>query len=64
MLYDDDPNRAGNFKSLTYKLWTFGMLVKGHSCMYVDNESVFKSVTMTESRLKKKHLSICYQAVR
>ena len=32
--------------------------------MYVDNELVFKSVTMHESSIKKKHLSICYHAVR
>ena len=32
--------------------------------MYVDNGSVVKSVSTPESKLKKKHLSICYHAVR
>mmetsp|Transcript_17179 Transcript_17179/g.37505 ORF Transcript_17179/g.37505 Transcript_17179/m.37505 type:complete len:85 (-) Transcript_17179:184-438(-) len=42
----------------------FGMNVEGPANFYVDNESVVKSVTMPDSRLKKKHLSICYHAVR
>ena len=41
----------------------FGMRVEGTANMYVENELVVKSVTMNESRLKKKHLSICYHAV-
>jgi len=32
--------------------------------MVVDNESVVNSVSAPESRLKKKHLSICYHSVR
>ena len=39
------------------------MRVEGHATMYVENELVVNSVTMLESRPKKKHFSICYHAV-
>ena len=42
----------------------FGMNVQGPANFYVDNESVVNSVTRPDSRLKKKHLSICYHSVR
>ena len=48
---------------MTYKLCMFGMRVKGSANMYVDIESVVNSVTIPESRLKKKNFSICYHAV-
>ena len=41
-----------------------GIPIAGPACMFVDNNSVVKSVTTPESKLKKKHLSICYHAVR
>ena len=41
-----------------------GVPVISPSVLIVDNESVVKSVSVPESRLKKKHLSICYHAVR
>ena len=51
-------------EALTNKLWMFGMRVEGLTNMYVYNGSVVKSSTMTESILKKRHLSILYHAVR
>ena len=38
----------------------FRMNVDGTANFYVDNESVVNSVTRPNSRLKKKHLSICH----
>ena len=38
------------------------MQVKGPANMYLENELVVRGVTMPESRIKKKHLSICYHA--
>ena len=40
------------------------MRVEGPANMYVDNALVVKSVTMSESRPKKKNLSIFYHDVR
>ena len=51
-------------QALTYKLRMLGIPIAGPACMYVDNDSVVKSVSTPESKLKKKHLSICYHAVR
>ena len=51
-------------QALLYKLRMMGVPVISPSVMIVDNESVVKSVSVPESRLKKKHLSICYHAVR
>ena len=39
------------------------MKVEVPAYMYVENESVFKCITMPESRLNKKYLSICYHAI-
>ena len=41
-----------------------GVPVASPSTMVVDNESVVNSVSVPESRLKKKHLSICCHSVR
>lgn len=51
-------------QALLYKLRMMGVPVISPSIMVVDNESVVKSVSVPESRLKKKHLSICYHSVR
>ena len=51
-------------QALLYKLRMMGVHVVAPSVMKVDNESVVKSVSMPKSRLKKKHLSICYHSVR
>ena len=32
--------------------------------IFVDNQSVFKNTTIPESKLKKKHVAICYHKVR
>ena len=51
-------------KAQRYKLRMFGIPIDGPATAYVNNESVVKSSTRPESQLKKKHLSICYHAVR
>ena len=50
--------------SLRYKLRMFGIPVEGFANVFCDNESVFKNATLAESRLKKKHNSICFHRVR
>ena len=50
--------------SLKYKLRMFGVKVDGYANVFCDNESVFKNATLAESRLKKKHNSICFHRVR
>ena len=50
--------------SLKYKLRMFGIQVDGYANVFCDNESVFKNATLAESRLKKKHNSICFHRVR
>ena len=42
----------------------FGIPVDGFANVFCDNESVFKNATLAESRLKKKHNSICFHRVR
>lgn len=51
-------------QALLYKLRMMGINVDGPAIMRVDNGSVVSSVSTPESKLKKKHLSICYHAVR
>ena len=51
-------------KEKIQSLRMMGIRIAGPACMFVDNNSVVKSVTTPESKLKKKHLSICYHAVR
>lgn len=50
--------------SLRYKLRMFGVALDGPANVFCDNESVYKSVNNADSRLKKKHNSICYHKVR
>ena len=50
--------------SLRYKLRMFGIPIEGAANVFCDNESVFKNASMAESRLKKKHNSICFHRVR
>ena len=50
--------------SLRYKLRMFGVPIEGPARVFCDNESVVKSSSMPESRLKKKHCSIAYHRVR
>ena len=50
--------------SLRYKLRMFGIPIQGPANVFCDNESVFKNASFAESRLKKKHNSICFHRVR
>ena len=51
-------------ESIRYKLRMFGVPLSGPARIFCDNESVVKSTTIPESRLKKKHNSIAYHRVR
>ena len=51
-------------ESLRYKLRMFGVPISGPARVYCDNESVVKSTSVPESRLKKKHNSIAYHRIR
>jgi hypothetical protein len=50
--------------SLRYKLRMFGIPIEGPANVFCDNESVFKNASLAESRLKKKHNSVCFHRVR
>ena len=50
--------------SLRYKLRMFGVPLSGPARVFCDNESVVKTTTIPESRLKKKHCSIGYHRIR
>ena len=51
-------------EALAYKLRMFGVPIDGPARMFCDNESVVKSSSFPESRLKKKHVSIAYHKIR
>ena len=53
-----------HIEALRYKLCMFGILIEGPTNVFCDNEAVFKSTTIPESMLKKKHNSICYHHCR
>ena len=42
----------------------FGVPIAGPTKVYCDNESVVKSTSIPESRLRKKHNSIAYHRIR
>ena len=42
----------------------FGVPINGPTNMFMDNEAVYKSASVPESTLKKKHLSIAYHRCR
>lgn len=50
--------------SLCYKLRMLGIPIDGRANIFCDNESVFKNATLAESRLTKKHNSVCFHRVR
>ena len=50
--------------SMRYKLRMFGIPIDGWANTFCDNESVFKNSSIAESRLKKKHNSVCFHRVR
>ena len=41
-----------------------GIPIDGVSNVFCDNESVFKNASFAESRLRRKHNSICFHKVR
>merc|ERR1712127_794245 len=51
-------------ESLLYKLRMFGVPISGPAGVNCDNESVVKSTSIPESRLKKKYNSIAYHRIR
>ena len=51
-------------KSLRYKLHTMRVPLSGPAVVFGDNKSVVNSVSIPEVKLLKKHLGICYHAVR
>ena len=42
----------------------FGIPINGRANVFCDNESVFKNASIAESRLTKKHNSVCFHRVR
>ena len=50
-------------RDLRIKLRYMGIELRGPTVTYCDNQSVTKSTTNVESRLNKKHQSICWHAV-
>ena len=50
--------------SIRYKIRMFGIPIKGATNIFCDNEAVFKNASIAESRLKKKHNSVCFHRVR
>jgi len=51
-------------KGLRYKLRMFGVPIDGATCIYCDNESVYKNIAFPTSVLKKKMHSISYHFCR
>ena len=51
-------------ESLRYKLRMFGVPLSGPTNLFMDNEAVYKSTSVPESTLKKKHLSCAYHRCR
>ena len=50
--------------SLRYKLRMFGIPIDGYANAFCDNKSVFMNASIAESRLSKKHNSVCFHRVR
>ena len=50
--------------SLRYKLRMFGIPIEGPANVFCDNKSVFLNASVAESRLTKKHNSVCFHRVR
>ena len=51
-------------KGLRYKLRMFGVPIDGATCMYCDNEAVYKNIAYPTSVLKKKMHSVSYHFCR
>ena len=50
-------------QALQYKLCMMGIPIDGPTNMFCDNKAVVRNSTMSESTLKKKHVTICYHRV-
>ena len=51
-------------KALRYKLRMLGVPLVGPAIVFGDNQSVVNGASIPENKLNKKHLGICYHAVR
>ena len=51
-------------KDLRYKLRMMGVPIEGPAVVWCDNKSVANGAAVPEAKLSKKHLGICYHAVR
>jgi hypothetical protein len=51
-------------KDLRYKLRMMGVPLSGPAVVWCDNKSVADGASVPEAKLNKKHLGICYHAVR
>ena len=51
-------------KDLRYKLRMMGVPIDGPAVVWCDNKSVANGAAVPEAKLNKKHLGICYHAVR
>ena len=49
---------------LQYKLRMFGVPIEGYTNVFCDNEAVYKSTSIADSTLKKKHNSVAYHKIR
>ena len=54
----------GLIKDLRYKLRMMGVPLAGPAIVFGDNKSVVNGASIPEHKLSKKHLGICYHAVR
>lgn len=51
-------------KDLRYKLRMMGVPIDGPAVVWCDNKTVVNGASVPEAKLSKKHLGICYHAVR
>ena len=51
-------------KDLRYKLRMMGVPIDGPAAVWCDNKTVVNGASIPEAKLSKKHLGICYHAVR
>ena len=49
---------------LCYKLRMFGVPIDSYANIFCDNEAVYKSMSIVDSKLKKKHNSVAYHEIR
>ena len=54
----------GLVKDLRYKLRMLGVPLAGPAIVFGDNKSVVNGASIPEAKLSKKHLGICYHAIR